>query len=54
MAHGIAITEEQRAAYDAFRRGWSQPTDADRGAVTAWARRIARRSDRAFRWTSPA
>jgi hypothetical protein len=52
LAHGIAITDDERAAYEAFRRVWSQPTDAERAAVMSWARRLAR-GDRVLRWTLP-
>jgi hypothetical protein len=53
LAHGIAITDEARTAYEAFRRVWSQPTDAERTAVMTWATRVAGRDDRAWRWTKP-
>jgi hypothetical protein len=52
VANGIPITNDQLAAYIAFRRVWTAPTEQERGAVLNWAERINPRS--AFGWTTPA
>lgn len=33
LAHGIAVADGERAAFDAFRRVWQAPTDEERAAV---------------------
>lgn len=51
---GIAIDEDERSAYDAFRRVWSTPNNIERAAVLQWAERIAGRKHRGgFKWTRP-
>ena len=56
IAHGIPITDDERTAYDAFRRVWQSPTERERASVLTWAAKIAaackRRSD-ALRWGTP-
>jgi hypothetical protein len=57
LTHGLEITDDDRAAFDAFRRVWQFPTDDERAAVLKWAERIARQSRRphrrSFQWTRP-
>jgi len=48
LQHGIEIEEAGQAAYDAFRRVWSQPTDGERAAVLKFAARYA--DGRAVHW----
>jgi (p)ppGpp synthase/HD superfamily hydrolase len=51
--HGLAVTDEAKAAYERFRRMWQQPTDEQRRAVLDRALRIATGSNtrrRAFEW----
>jgi hypothetical protein len=54
---GLAVEDDDRAAYDAFRRVWRSPSEQQRAAVLQWAERIAeaaRRKHRgAFQWTGP-
>src|SRR5271166_1313687 len=40
QSHGVAVTDEAKAAYDSFRRVWQQPTDEQRQAVLSRAMRI--------------
>ena len=46
IGHKIDISEEERAAYKAFRRVWSQPTEEETELVLNWARRIYNNTDR--------
>lgn len=51
--HGLAVTDEAKAAYEVFRRIWRQPTDEQRHTVINRAVRIATASKtrrRAFQW----
>lgn len=45
LADNIAITDEDRAAYTAFRRVWSQPTKEETELVLSWAQRIYENAD---------
>ena len=38
--HGLAVTDDAKAAYEGFRRVWRQPTDEQRAAVLNRASRI--------------
>jgi (p)ppGpp synthase/HD superfamily hydrolase len=40
QSHGLAVSDEAKAAYDSFRRVWQQPTDEQREAVLSRALRI--------------
>lgn len=54
LAHGIAVADGERAAFDAFRRVWQVSTDNERAAVLKWAKRSAApRHCGSFRWTTP-
>jgi hypothetical protein len=57
LTHGLEITDNDRAAFDAFRRVWQFPTDDERAAVLKWAKRIAKQSRRphrgGFQWRGP-
>ncbi|HUD61195.1 MAG TPA: hypothetical protein VMQ99_16950, partial [Acetobacteraceae bacterium] len=53
-ASNLPPTDEQSAAHNAFRRVWSQPTDAERAVVTAWAHHVVRlfgSGKRTLQWT---
>jgi hypothetical protein len=50
MLNALAITDEERVRFEAFRRLWSYPTDNERAAVIALAQRIAANNDRPLRW----
>jgi hypothetical protein len=57
LAHGIAITDDERISYDAFRRVWQFPTEREHASVLMWAAKIAaatgNRHGDALRWSKP-
>jgi hypothetical protein len=57
VTRGLEVSDDDRAAFDAFRRVWQFPTGDERATVLKWAERIAKQSRRPYRrgfqWTRP-
>lgn len=52
IANALPVTDEESAAFEAFRWVWSYPTDTERAAVVALAERISGKNARSLRWTT--
>jgi len=52
IANALPVTDEESAAFEAFRWVWSCPTDKERAAVMALVERISGKNARSLRWTT--
>jgi (p)ppGpp synthase/HD superfamily hydrolase len=53
MLNALPVTDKENAAFEAFRRVWSDPTDKERAGVIALAQRIAGKNARPLHWAKP-
>jgi hypothetical protein len=53
MVNALPVTDKENAAFEAFRRVWSDPTDKERAAVMALAQRISGKNARPLHWGEP-